>query len=75
MKVVFLQSGHPWLGASHRLGHLFGGSDGNLLTQDILDDKTDTTTNKNVEARGQGIANIVSSLFGGMAGCALVVSP
>ena len=43
-----------------------------FLTQDILDDKTNTTTNKNVEARGQGIANIVSSLFGGMAGCALV---
>ena len=43
-----------------------------FLTQDILDDKTDTTTNKNVEARGQGMANIVSSLFGGMAGCALV---
>ena len=43
-----------------------------FLTQDILDDKTDTTTNKNVEARGQGIANIVASLFGGMAGCALV---
>ena len=43
-----------------------------FLTQDILDDKTDTTTNKNVEARGQGVANIVSSLFGGMAGCALV---
>ena len=43
-----------------------------FLTQDILDDKTDTSTDKNVEARGQGIANIVSSLFGGMAGCALV---
>ena len=43
-----------------------------FLTQDILDDRTDTTTDKNVEARGQGIANIVSSLFGGMAGCALV---
>ena len=43
-----------------------------FLTQDILDDKTDITTNKNVEARGQGIANIVASLFGGMAGCALV---
>ena len=27
---------------------------------------------KNKEARGQGIANIISSLFGGMAGCALV---
>ncbi|HGY5542021.1 MAG TPA: SulP family inorganic anion transporter, partial [Prochlorococcus sp.] len=37
-----------------------------------LDDVTDTTSNKNVEARGQGIANMVSSLFGGMAGCALV---
>ena len=43
-----------------------------FLTQDLLDDMTDTTSHKNVEARGQGIANIVSSLFGGMAGCALV---
>ncbi|MEB3322550.1 MAG: SulP family inorganic anion transporter [Synechococcaceae cyanobacterium] len=43
-----------------------------FLTQDILDDLTDSTTEKNVEARGQGIGNIVSSLFGGMAGCALV---
>ncbi len=43
-----------------------------FLTQDILDDMTDTNSNKNIEARGQGIANIVSSLFGGMAGCALV---
>ena len=43
-----------------------------FLTQDILDDVTDTSSNKNKEARGQGIANIVASLFGGMAGCALV---
>ena len=43
-----------------------------FLTQDILDDLTDKTTDKNKEARGQGIGNIVSSLFGGMAGCALV---
>jgi SulP family sulfate permease len=43
-----------------------------FLTQDLLDDLTDQTTHKNVEARGQGIGNIVSSLFGGMAGCALV---
>ena len=43
-----------------------------FLTQDILDDITDTNSNKNIEARGQGIANIISSLFGGMAGCALV---
>ncbi len=43
-----------------------------FLTQDIVDDMTDTNSNKNIEARGQGIANVVSSLFGGMAGCALV---
>ena len=43
-----------------------------FLTQDILDEMTDSNSNKNVEARGQGIANIVSSIFGGMAGCALV---
>ncbi len=43
-----------------------------FLTQDILDEITDSNSNKNVEARGQGIANIISSLFGGMAGCALV---
>ncbi len=43
-----------------------------FLTQDILDDLTDSSSSKNAEARGQGIGNIVSSLFGGMAGCALV---
>ena len=43
-----------------------------FLTQDILDDLTDSTSSKNIEARGQGIGNVVSSLFGGMAGCALV---
>jgi SulP family sulfate permease len=43
-----------------------------FLTQDILDDLTDSPSSKNAEARGQGLGNIVSSLFGGMAGCALV---
>ena len=43
-----------------------------FLTQDILDDLTDSSSHKNAEARGQGIGNIVSGLFGGMAGCALV---
>jgi MFS superfamily sulfate permease-like transporter len=33
---------------------------------------TDTTSDKNKEARGQGIANIVSGFFGGMAGCAMI---
>jgi len=43
-----------------------------LLTAQIVDDMTDTTSDKNKEARGQGIANIVSGLFGGMAGCAMI---
>ncbi|WP_028393289.1 SulP family inorganic anion transporter [Bacillus cihuensis] len=43
-----------------------------LLTAQIVDDLTDTESNKNTEARGQGIANIVSGFFGGMAGCAMI---
>lgn len=43
-----------------------------LLTSQVLDDMTDTPSNKNKEARGQGIANFVNGFFGGMAGCALI---
>ena len=43
-----------------------------LLTSSIVDDMTDTDSNKNKESRGQGIANIVSGCFGGMAGCAMI---
>ncbi|MCP3762956.1 SulP family inorganic anion transporter [Domibacillus sp. A3M-37] len=43
-----------------------------LLTASIVDDMTDTMSNKNREARGQGIANIVTGFFGGMAGCAMI---
>jgi len=43
-----------------------------LLTAQILDDLTDTSSNKNLESKGQGIANIVNGLFGGMAGCAMI---
>jgi SulP family sulfate permease len=43
-----------------------------LMTAKILDDFTDTPSDKNKEARGQGIANVASSLFGGMAGCAMI---
>lgn len=43
-----------------------------LLTANIVDDLTDTSSNKNREARGQGIANIVTGFFGGMAGCAMI---
>jgi sulfate permease, SulP family len=43
-----------------------------LLTASIVDDMTGTESNKNQEARGQGIANIVTGFFGGMAGCAMI---
>ncbi|MBM6617074.1 SulP family inorganic anion transporter [Bacillus suaedaesalsae] len=43
-----------------------------LLTASIVDDMTDTESDKNKEARGQGISNIVSGFFGGMAGCAMI---
>lgn len=43
-----------------------------LLTSSILDDMTETKSNKNMEARGQGIANVVTGLFGGMGGCAMI---
>lgn len=43
-----------------------------LLTAQIVDDMTDTVSDKNKEARGQGMANVVSGLFGGMAGCAMI---
>lgn len=43
-----------------------------LLTASIVDDMTDTTSDKHRETRGQGIANIVTGFFGGMAGCAMI---
>ncbi|RKD27085.1 hypothetical protein BEP19_00495 [Ammoniphilus oxalaticus] len=43
-----------------------------LLTSQVLDDMTDSSSNKNREARGQGIANFINGFFGGMAGCALI---
>jgi SulP family sulfate permease len=43
-----------------------------LLTAQIVDDLTDTPSDKNRECTGQGIANIASALFGGMGGCAMI---
>ncbi len=43
-----------------------------MMTAQIVDDMTDTPSDKNRECVGQGVANIVSGLFGGMAGCAMI---
>lgn len=43
-----------------------------LMTATIVDDLTDTKSNKNRECVGQGVANIATGFIGGMAGCAMI---
>ena len=43
-----------------------------MMTATIIDDLTDTSSDKNRECKGQGVANIASGLMGGMAGCAMI---
>jgi len=43
-----------------------------MMTASIVDDLTDTSSNKNRECVGQGVANITAGFLGGMAGCAMI---
>ncbi len=43
-----------------------------LMTQNIVDDLTDTTSNRDQECVGQGLANTATGFIGGMAGCAMI---
>ncbi|UWE19197.1 SulP family inorganic anion transporter [Herbaspirillum huttiense] len=43
-----------------------------LMTATIVDDMTDTRSDKNRECLGQGMANVVTGFLGGMAGCAMI---
>ena len=43
-----------------------------LMTQTIVDDLTDTTSNRRQECLGQGLANTATGFLGGMAGCAMI---
>lgn len=43
-----------------------------LMTAQVLDEMTDTDSDKKRECKGQGVANIASSFTGGMAGCAMI---
>ncbi|PZX49697.1 SulP family sulfate permease [Cereibacter changlensis] len=43
-----------------------------LMTQNIVDDLTDTKSNRNQECIGQGVANAATGFIGGMAGCAMI---
>ena len=43
-----------------------------LMTAKLVDDITETPSDKDRESRGQGIANVITGCFGGMAGCAMI---
>lgn len=43
-----------------------------LMTASIVDEMTDTGSDKNRECAGQGVANVASGFLGGMAGCAMI---
>ncbi|MGB5108758.1 MAG: SulP family inorganic anion transporter [Formosimonas sp.] len=43
-----------------------------LMTATIVDDFTETDSDKNRECKGQGVANIATGFIGGMAGCAMI---
>lgn len=75
---VFLWPNVPWnletlrIIFPYSLGIAAVGLLESLMTAQIVDDMTDTPSNKNRECTGQGVANMVSGLFGGMAGCAMI---
>ncbi|MGO1673327.1 MAG: SulP family inorganic anion transporter [Canibacter sp.] len=58
--------------APYALGVALVGLMESLMTAKLVDEVTDTHSNKTREAWGQGVANILSGLFGGMGGCAMI---
>ncbi|MGY1781656.1 SulP family inorganic anion transporter [Geodermatophilus sp. SYSU D01036] len=58
--------------APYALGVAFVGLMESLMTARLVDDLTDTRSDKTRESWGQGVANVVTGLFGGMGGCAMI---
>lgn len=58
--------------APYALGMALVGLLESLMTAKLVDDITDTRSNKVRESWGQGASNIISGFFGGMGGCAMV---
>ncbi len=61
-----------WIILPYSIGLTVVGLLESMMTATIVDDLTDTPSDRNKECRGQGIANIGAGLFGGMAGCAMI---
>jgi sulfate permease, SulP family len=58
--------------APYALGLALVGLLESLMTAKLVDDITDTHSDKTRESWGQGVANVVTGLFGGMGGCAMI---
>jgi SulP family sulfate permease len=58
--------------APYALGMALVGLLESLLTAKLVDDITDTPSDKSREAWGQGTANVITGFFGGMGGCAMI---
>ncbi len=58
--------------APYALGLALVGLMESLMTAKLVDDVTDTHSDKSREAWGQGVANVVTGFFGGMGGCAMI---
>ncbi|RBY92349.1 sodium-independent anion transporter [Blastococcus sp. TBT05-19] len=58
--------------APYALGIAFVGLMESLMTAKLVDDITDTRSDKTRESWGQGVANVASGFFGGMGGCAMI---
>jgi sulfate permease, SulP family len=56
----------------YALGVAFVGLMESLMTAKLVDDITDTHSDKTRESWGQGVANVVTGFFGGMGGCAMI---
>ncbi len=61
-----------WIVLPYSLSLALVGLIESLLTASIVDEMTETDSDKNRESKGQGIANVVTGFFGGMAGCAMI---
>ncbi len=58
--------------APYALGLALVGLLESLMTAKLVDDITDTHSDKTREAWGQGAANVITGMFGGMGGCAMI---
>jgi SulP family sulfate permease len=61
-----------WIIAPYALAMALVGLLESLLTAKLVDDVTDTHSDKTREAWGQGTANVITGFFGGMGGCAMI---